>query len=124
MLAVPVKNSLLYVEPVYISSGNQNSLPELKRIIVAYDDKIVMEETFEKALYKLFDYKAPTENTGAPEQGEVSENQQSLSDKEPENNEIVELFDKIKKSMSEGDWQEFGVGFSELEKEIDRLRNK
>ena len=36
MIIVPIKDSLLYVEPVYITTSNTASFPELKRIIVAY----------------------------------------------------------------------------------------
>lgn len=115
MLTIPVKNSLLYIEPVYISSGTQSSLPELKRVIVAYRDTIVMEETLEKGLYKLFDYKAET----PPAQTDSSNNKEN--DK-PENPKLVEIYDRLKGAMQKGDFETFGNTLSELEKEIDKLR--
>lgn len=54
LIVVPIENSLLYVEPIYIQADNPNSLPEMKRVIVAYEDQIVMEETLDKALRKIF----------------------------------------------------------------------
>lgn len=54
VIVVPIENSLLYVEPVYIQSDNENSLPEMKRVIVAYGDKIYMEQTLQQGLDKLF----------------------------------------------------------------------
>ena len=54
MIMVPIKDSLLYVEPVYITTNNTAAFPELKRIIVAYKEKIVMEPTLQECFAKLF----------------------------------------------------------------------
>ncbi len=54
LIVVPIGNSLLYVEPIYIKADNPNSLPEMKRVIVAYEDKVVMEETLNQALDQIF----------------------------------------------------------------------
>src|SRR5699024_9070075 len=43
------------VEPVYLESSNQTSLPEVKRIILAYGERVVMEPTFEEALDEMLD---------------------------------------------------------------------
>jgi uncharacterized membrane protein (UPF0182 family) len=45
----------MYVEPIYLQADNPNSLPEMKRVIVAYQEKIVMEESLELALKKIFE---------------------------------------------------------------------
>lgn len=54
ILMIPIESSILYVEPLYIRADSENAIPEVKRIIVGYNDKIVMEETLEKALSKIF----------------------------------------------------------------------
>lgn len=54
ILTIPVESSILYVEPLYIRADSENAIPEVKRIIVGYNDKIVMEETLDKALEKIF----------------------------------------------------------------------
>ncbi len=51
---IPIENSLLYVEPIYLKSENQNSIPEVKRVIIVYKDQIVMENTLEEGLKKIF----------------------------------------------------------------------
>lgn len=116
MLTIPVKNSLLYIEPVYISSGTQSSLPELKRVIVAYKDTVVMEESLDKALYRLFDYKI------AEPAPEISEEAKPDADAPLKENKVVELYDSLKSSMQNGDWKAFGEAFSALEEEINKLR--
>jgi len=53
LLIIPIENSLLYVEPLYLQA-EQNQLPTLVRVIVAYGDQIVMAETLEQALDAVF----------------------------------------------------------------------
>ncbi len=64
VIVVPVEDALLYVEPVYLQADNANSLPEMKRVIVSYEDKVVMEETLDLALAKIFDVDVPKESSG------------------------------------------------------------
>ena len=53
LLIVPIEQSLLYVEPIYLEA-EQNSLPTLVRVIVAYENRIVMAETLDQALRAIF----------------------------------------------------------------------
>ena len=53
LLVIPINHSLLYVEPVYLVAA-QNDLPQLKRMIVAYGDRVAMEPTLKRALATLF----------------------------------------------------------------------
>ena len=53
LLVIPIEQSLLYVEPIYLEA-EQNSLPTLVRVVVAYENRIVMAETLEQALQAIF----------------------------------------------------------------------
>jgi uncharacterized protein len=53
LLIVPIEQSLLYVEPLYLEA-TQNQLPTLVRVIVAYENRIVMAETLPQALTAMF----------------------------------------------------------------------
>ncbi len=53
LLIVPIERSLLYVEPLYLEAS-QNSLPTLVRVIVAYENRIVMAPTLEESLQAIF----------------------------------------------------------------------
>jgi len=53
LLVIPVKDSLIYVEPIYLRA-EQSELPELKRVIIGYRDNIEIGVTLEEALYKTF----------------------------------------------------------------------
>jgi hypothetical protein len=53
LLVIPIERSLLYVEPLYIAA-EKGQLPELKRVIVGFGDRIAMEETLEGAMARVF----------------------------------------------------------------------
>ncbi|TAF31196.1 MAG: hypothetical protein EAZ69_19885 [Oscillatoriales cyanobacterium] len=57
LLVIPIEQSLLYVEPLYLEA-ERNSLPTLIRVIVAYENRIVMAENLDKALKALFQPKS------------------------------------------------------------------
>lgn len=53
LLIIPIEQSLLYVEPIYLEA-TQNRLPTLVRVIVAFENRIVMAPTLEQALQGIF----------------------------------------------------------------------
>jgi uncharacterized membrane protein (UPF0182 family) len=53
MLAIPIEQSLLYVQPLYLAA-EKGSLPELKRVLVAFGNQIAMEENLEASLSQIF----------------------------------------------------------------------
>jgi hypothetical protein len=59
LLIIPIEQSLLYVEPIYLEA-EKNSLPTLVRVIVVYENQIVMAETLDKALETIFTANKPT----------------------------------------------------------------
>jgi len=92
VVIVPIENSLLYVEPIYIESDNENAIPEMKRVIVAYGNRIAMEKNLEDALMVIFGEREQTPVPGAGlEQGTLEE----LSDKYQELKEYVEEIEKL-----------------------------
>lgn len=53
LTVIPIEESLIYVRPLYLR-GEGGRIPELRRVVVAHQNQVVMEETFEAALAKLF----------------------------------------------------------------------
>jgi hypothetical protein len=53
LLVIPIEESLIYIRPLYLKAAG-GSIPELKRVIVGYQNQIVMEETLEAGLERLF----------------------------------------------------------------------
>jgi len=61
LMVIPIEEALIYVQPIYLrAQGGQ--IPELKRVVVAFQDRVVMSETFETGLARLFsgDVNAPS----------------------------------------------------------------
>jgi len=66
LLVIPIERSLMYVEPLYIAA-EKGQLPELKRVIVGFGERIAMEETLEGAMARVFGGAPPRVATaGAP----------------------------------------------------------
>ena len=53
LLAIPIENSILYVEPLYLQAS-EGAVPELKRVIIAFGDRVTMQNTLGEALDVLF----------------------------------------------------------------------
>ena len=112
LLVVPYRNSLLYVEPIYITSQNNASLPELKRIVLAYGDAIAMEPTLEAALKSVF---AQSEGSSVAPEGEqvpspvVPPTEQELTDLEGLISSLLTNYYAFKASTQNQDWQAMGV---------------
>jgi uncharacterized membrane protein (UPF0182 family) len=54
LLAIPIDQSLIYVQPLYLAAAEQGALPELRRVVVAYGNQIAMEPTLEASLARIF----------------------------------------------------------------------
>ncbi len=123
MIVVPIEDSILYVEPIYIASSNQSTLPELKQVVVAYDEKIVMKSNLDEALYALFGEKAPDKNQPpfVNQDQAMQEIPQETLDYNTAAKMVVEEFRRAKKANADGDWNEFGEAMTALEGSINQL---
>ena len=58
LLVIPIEEALIYVRPLYLRSES-GKIPELKRVIVAYENQIAMEETLEASIARIFKGELP-----------------------------------------------------------------
>lgn len=54
LLAIPLDDTLMYVEPLYLVSGGSGAVPQLRRVIVAHNDRLTMQPTLDGSLDVLF----------------------------------------------------------------------
>lgn len=108
LLIIPIDSSLLYVEPIYLEADNSNNLPEMKMVILAYEDKVVMEETLEKAISKIFgDKKVIDENVtytpgeGSDFSGLIDKIEKAIDKSEEQLDFLNELLDELKTDLNE-----------------------
>lgn len=53
LLVIPIEESLIYVQPLFLRASG-GSIPEMKRVVVASGDRVVMAETLDQALDAMF----------------------------------------------------------------------
>lgn len=119
MFVIPIEESLLYVEPVYLEAS-ESSIPEVKRVIVAYGDKIAYEKTLAEALNKLFGEGSRSEESSASAEGDKS------SSSTDSNTSLIrkanEAFSNATEAQKRGDWAKYGEYMKELEGYLNKLK--
>ena len=123
MFIIPINTSILYVEPVYLEATN-SSIPEVKRIIVAYNDKIAYEETLADCLISLFGTKAQNGVSGSetttPSQSGGEDSAANMSARQLA--ELVqEYFTKAQNAQKNGDWAKYGGYLDKMEEYLNEL---
>ena len=92
MLVVPVDESVLYVQPVYLEA-EQGGLPEFRRVVVVHGDDIEWDDSLEGALAKIFG----SADSVAP----VPDEQPDVEEAAPETDETAPLSQTVKELLSE-----------------------
>ena len=119
LFVIPVEESLLYVEPVYLEAA-ASAIPEVKKVIVAYGDKIAYENTLGEALASLFGDDADATDSDASgvtgDKGDSSTKTQSDWIKQ-----ASDAYDNAQKALKDGDWAKYGKYMDELEEALNQL---
>jgi uncharacterized membrane protein (UPF0182 family) len=109
IIVVPIKHSLLYVEPVYITAG-EKGISEVKGVVVSYNDQVVMGDNLDAALSELFGTKhtdEEQENTGL---------KSAIA-------RISQLYRDYEKANGAADWAAAGTILAEIKKMITTLES-
>ena len=105
LLVIPIEGSLLYVRPLYLRAEG-GMIPELKRVIVAYENRIAMEVTLQESLQKIF-----TSQTQETE----SFTTESLAE------QAQKYFNNALEAQKTGDWALYGQEIEELGKILEQM---
>jgi len=120
LLVIPVEQSLLYVQPLYIAAES-GGVPELKRVIVAYSNSIAMEPTLQGSLDAIFGVAkqapevSPAQKTPGPADIGVQGNIKRL---------IVEAnreFEKAQDELAKKNWAGYGASMAEVQRLLKEL---
>ena len=115
LLVIPMERSLLYVQPLYLASADKGSLPELRRVIVAYENEVVMEENLELALFKLFGGKRPEQ--GRPARAVAAETAAPAELAR----QALKAYERALELQRQGNWAGYGEQIRSLEEILRRL---
>jgi uncharacterized protein len=107
-VVIPIDNSFLYVEPVYLLAEGVN-IPQLIRVIVISGNKVVMEPTLEQAIRAVFGVAQPA--GGAKTAATPIETGALLRARDH--------LDKAQKALQQGNWKDFGQAMQALQKALE-----
>ncbi len=120
MFVIPINDSLLYVEPIYLEATN-SSIPEVKRVIVAYKDQIAYESTLGEALNSLFGDGAGTASSNSSSSSKTSGSSKAMTQAEIIS-KAQSYYEKAIAAQKEGNWSDYGKYMDKLESMLNKLK--
>lgn len=137
LLLIPVDTSLLYIRPLYVQPTSGTQVPLLERVIVAYGDDVVIQDTLAEALQELFDYTPETLEQAPPsvdpaeeETGEEPDTEAEPEPDEPSTEEQIadllaradDLFADAEAALRDGDLVTYAENVEEARRLIAEAR--
>jgi hypothetical protein len=118
LLAIPIDQSLIYIQPLYLAASEQGALPELRRVIVAYGNTIAMEPTLEQSLNRIFGgrLEAPAARPAAAEPPASAPATADAAQR------AWEAWTRSQEALRRGDWAAYGIEQKRLEDSLRALR--
>jgi uncharacterized membrane protein (UPF0182 family) len=117
LLAIPIDDTLLYVEPLYLSAESRQ-LPELKRLIASTGDRVVMAQDVDSLLAALFSQEgrkpAVVTSTSVPAPGARGPELPPTG----ANAEALNHYRRAFEALSKGDWRTFGAEMDAMQKAL------
>jgi uncharacterized membrane protein (UPF0182 family) len=118
LLVIPIEESLVYVQPIYLRAEG-GRIPELKRVVVAYQNRVVMDETLEQGLARLFGgtvpapafAATPTGTTGA---GAATAGRSGDARAAALAQEATDVYQRALDAQRAGDWARYGEQVTRL----------
>lgn len=104
---------LLYVKPVFLSEDGNIAVPQLKKVIVGYQGRVVMEDTLKKALQKLL-VMAPYQDAAIPE---LKGNKDLIES-------LIRVYDEYKTYSASNDWENAGKKMKEIDEIISAINER
>nr|WP_320024822.1 UPF0182 family protein [uncultured Acetobacterium sp.] len=119
LMTIPIGNAIIYVEPVYIqASSGENNIPEMKKVIVCYQNQIVMADSLELALSQIFNTQVANANANANVSQGTGDNNSMAALTTKANT----LFKEATEAQKAGNWAGYGQKINELEQVLAQLQ--
>ena len=127
LLVIPIEESLIYIRPLYLKAAG-GQIPELKRVIVAYQNNIVMEDNLNAALERIFPGGGARPQTAADvapsKPGDPAvERPQPVA---PEVGTLAEQarthYQRAMQAQREGNWALYGEEIKKLGEVLEKIR--
>jgi hypothetical protein len=130
LMVIPIEESLVYVRPLYLR-GEGGRIPELRRVIVAHQNQIVMDNTLDAALTRLFGSDTtvqPTLASGPPPDetgsGPLAQALSAAPAFDAMASEARSRYDRALEAQRAGDWTTYGEEIRELGDLLQRMQRR
>ena len=127
LISLPVGNGMLYVEPVYVKSGQVNAVPLLQKVLMSYGDGtiVVLADTLKQGLDQLASLGKNTNPGTTGNNSPPSTNQQptltgALAQAAQQLNTAIE---NVKKAQQSGNFQQYGAALQQLDAAMTNFQN-
>jgi len=121
LLAIPIDQSLVYVQPLYLAASEQGALPELRRVIVAYGNQIAMEPTLEQSLSRVFGGRSTTTAAAAAATSSADGPPDGTTGARQLGQRALEIWNRAQDALRRGDWAAYGAEQKRLEETLRAL---
>ena len=118
LLVIPVNNSLIYVDPLYLRAPN-GRIPELKRVVVVHENQVAMAENLELALRRLFSGSGAAPAMIAADTGRTAA---PTTDLRTLAREAQQHYDRARAAQRADDWATYGEEMRKLADVLRRLQ--
>jgi uncharacterized protein len=126
LLVIPIEESLIYIRPLYLRAAG-GRIPELKRVIVAYQNQIVMEETLDEALDRIFPRggkPAAPAPAVEPAAVEAAPGTARPDDAAALAAQARDHYDRAMRAQRDGNWALYGEEIKQLGEVLEKLAGK
>src|SRR3989449_1044735 len=118
LLVIPIEESLIYVQPLYLRAEG-GRIPEMKRVVVAHQNRVVMEETLDAGLARLFGGAVEPAAAAAAPTGAARPGNGRAADLA---RRAAELYQRAVAAQRSGDWARYGEELSQLGEVLRQLQ--
>jgi len=122
LLVLPVGSSFVYVEAIFVQATSTSRIPELQRVILATQDRVVMTESFEKSLDALFGAQQPPPTTTPPPSTTPPPTTTPPSVIGALVKSATDHYNAAQAALKAGDFAEYGRQLKLLEDDLAKLR--
>jgi uncharacterized membrane protein (UPF0182 family) len=130
LLVIPIEESLIYVQPLYLRADS-GSIPELKRVIVAYENQIAMQPTLEEGLAQIFGTERgdriaqrAADTAREPEEGDAAPFVDPTLPTDALISEATTSWREANEAAASGDWTRFGAAMQRLGESLELLERE
>lgn len=125
LLVIPLGDTILYVQPIYLQA-EQSEIPELQRVIVADQQRVIMRRTLEEALAELIGGEVPSSSTPDVSQpnGQPPSSSAAAAAQRARARSALQHYDRAQDALKRNDWTTYGKEMEAVRRDLEALNRE